>query len=96
VVTENGVSRIWGATVVETVGVEDFAGNATEERVVIVGDGRRGATLYDREQSSVSVGWINDQFIRNQRTILAEGRWAFGIPRPLAFRKYIAQAAVAS
>jgi hypothetical protein len=62
----------------------------------LVGDYQRGATLWDRERSSISVGFINDQFIRNQRTILAEARAAFGVRRPGAFRKHETQAASSS
>lgn len=96
VVTEGGVSRLWGVPVVETVACEDFTGAATEQRNLLVGDFIRGATLYDRMQSSVSVGWQNDQFVRNMRTILAELRAAFAIRRPGAFRDYQTQAAVES
>lgn len=96
IVTEAGVQRLWGVPVIETVAMSDFAGNATEARNMIVGDFRRGATLWDREAASVQVGWINDQFIKNQRTLLCELRAAFGVKRPLAFRKYETQAAVAS
>ena len=96
VVTEGNVQRLWGVPVVETKAVEDNAGVTTEERNVLVGDFRRGATLWDREDASISVGWINDQFIRNQRTILAEWRGAFGIRRPNAFTKYRTQAASSS
>lgn len=96
VVTEGNVQRLWGVPVVETKAVEDNAGVSTEERNILVGDFRRGATLWDREDAAISVGWINDQFIRNQRTILAEWRGAFGIKRPNAFTKYQTQAASAS
>lgn len=96
VVTEGDTMRLWGVRVVETVAMEDFSGNATEARVMVVGDFARGATLWDREDSSVQVGWQNDQFVRNQRTLLAERRAAFGVKRPGAFRKHETQAAVAS
>ena len=96
VVTEGSTQRLWAVPVIETVAMSDFQGVSTEERNLLVGDFRRGATLWDRQTSSVSVGWINDQFIRNQRTILAELRAAFGVKRPGAFRKHITQVASAS
>lgn len=96
VVTEGATQRLWNVPVIETIAMEDFQGNATEARNLVVGDFQRGATLWDRERSSISVGWINDQFIRNQRTILAEMRAAFGVRRPGAFRKHETQAAVVS
>lgn len=87
-------ARIWSLRVVETVGAEANEGNPTEERNLIVGDWIRGATLWVRETPSVAVGWINDQFTKNQRTLLAEQRAAFGVKRPKAFRKHQTQAAV--
>ena len=96
VVTEGATQRLWGVPVIETVAMEDFQGNATEERAMVVGDFRRGATLWDRQDANISAGWVNDQFVRNQRTILAELRAAFGVKRPGAFRKHQTQAAVAS
>ena len=96
VVTDGATQRLWAVPVIETVAMEDFQGNATEERNMLVGDFQRGATLWDRMDASISVGWVNDQFIRNQRTILAELRAAFGVKRPGAFRKHRTQAPVAS
>jgi HK97 family phage major capsid protein len=96
VVTENNVQRLHGLPVAETTAVEANEGDETEERYMVCGDFRRGATLWDREDASISVGFINDQFIRNQRTILAEWRGAFGIRRPNAFSKHRTQAAVGS
>jgi HK97 family phage major capsid protein len=40
---------------------------------LLVGDFRYG-TIYDLEGFTIEMGWINDQFIRNQMTILAEQR----------------------
>jgi HK97 family phage major capsid protein len=83
VVTEAGVPRIWGLPVVETPKAEGPDG----QRNVLIGDFSRGATLYDRMTRTVSVGLIDDQFVRNMRTILMEARAGFAIRRPLAFRK---------
>ena len=88
--------RIWSIAVVETPAAEANRGDATEERNLIVGDWMRGATLWVRSAAAISMGWINDQFIRNQRTILAEQRAAFGVKRPLAFRKHQTQAPVSA
>ena len=96
IVTEGGVSRLWGVPVIETEACQDFTGAEVEQRNMLVGDFTRGATLWDRMQSSISVGWIDDQFIRNMRTILAEFRAAFAIRRPGAFRDFNAQAEVES
>ena len=40
--------------------------------------------LFDREQGAIRTGTINDQFIRNMQTILAELRAAFALFRPTA------------
>jgi len=96
IVTEGAVQRLWSVPVIETVAMQNYEGVETEQRHLLVGDFLRGATLWDREDASISVGWINDQFIRNQRTILAEYRGAFGVKRPGAFRKHETQAASAS
>jgi HK97 family phage major capsid protein len=95
-VTAEGEHRLWGVPVIETVAMRDNAGAIPEERNLIVGDFMRGATLWERMAPAISVGFINDQFVRNQRTILAEERAAFAIRRPLAFRKYVTQVASAS
>lgn len=43
--------------------------------------------LFDREQAEVRVGYINDQFIRNMLTVLAELRAAFLVWRPTGICK---------
>lgn len=91
-----GNMRIWGLRVVETVAMTEYrSANTTDQRVILVGDFQRGATLWDRHQTSVAVGYINDQFIKNQRTIRAEERVAFGVKRPNAFKFVETVAAVA-
>lgn len=82
----NNVSRVWGVRVVETVAMLNPAASS---RIVIVGDWRRGATLYDRMQSSVAIGYKDDDFIRNLRTIRAELRSGFAVRRPDALRQIV-------
>lgn len=80
-----GNSRVWGLRVVESVAAKNP--NATT-RNMLVGDFQRGAILWDRQQATVAVGYIDDQFIKNERTIRAEERAAFGVIAPKAFAKY--------
>lgn len=51
---------------------------------VLVGDGRM-ATIWDRMQAQISVGYIDNQFVRNMLTILAEERVGLTVFRPQAF-----------
>jgi HK97 family phage major capsid protein len=75
--TTAGVPTVFGMAVVES---ENIAPNT-----VIVGNFSQGCQIFDREQSAIRVGLINDQLIRNQQTILAEERLAFVVWRPSAF-----------
>jgi HK97 family phage major capsid protein len=74
-----GFQTLWGIPVVEDPNVP--VGTA------LIGDFAQGATLFDREQGAVRVGTVNDQFIRNMQTILAELRVAFVVWRPGVFTK---------
>jgi HK97 family phage major capsid protein len=74
-----GFPTLWGIPVVEDPNIPAGTG--------LVGDFTQGATLFDREQGAVRVGTINDQFIRNMQTILAELRCAFVVWRPAVFSK---------
>lgn len=75
--------RLWGLRVVQGTGTRIEGGTTTN---MAVGDFQAGATLYDRQQASISIGWINEQFIENMRTIRAEERAAFAVEAPAAFR----------
>jgi HK97 family phage major capsid protein len=72
-----GVPTVWGLPVIES---ENIAADT-----VLVGNWQQGVSIFDREQSAIRVGMINDQLIRNQQTILAESRLAFVVWRPSAF-----------
>ncbi|HEX5164237.1 MAG TPA: phage major capsid protein [Thermomicrobiales bacterium] len=75
----SGPMTLWGRPVVEAIGMVD--------NTMLVGDFQLGCMLFDREQSTIRVGLINDQFIRNMQTILAEMRAAFVVFRPTAFAR---------
>lgn len=85
-----GNSRVWGIQVVETVAAKN---PASAQRYMLVGDFKRGATVWDRQAATIDVGYIDDQFILNQRTIRAEERLAFGVHNPKWFAKYETNAA---
>jgi HK97 family phage major capsid protein len=74
-----GATTLWGLPVVESEAITENTG--------LVGDFSMGCSLFDREQAAVRVGLINDQFIRNMQTILAELRAAFVVWRPTAFAR---------
>jgi len=71
-----GVSTLWGLRVVINERLD--AGTA------LVGDGRQ-AMIRDRMQATLSIGFQNDQFVRNMFTILAEERLGLTVFRPSAF-----------
>jgi HK97 family phage major capsid protein len=76
--------RIWGMRAV----ISNSAVNPeTGKRVLLIGDGQRGASLYDRQTISVSLGYVDDDFARNKRTVRVEERVAVAVRAPLAFRK---------
>lgn len=88
-VTDQRGPRIWSLRVVESDAMTNLE---TEERRICVGDGIRGATIYDREGIQLAVGFVDDDFARNLRTLRAEERLAFGVKRPHAFEFAITSA----
>lgn len=74
---ESGPTTIFGMPVVESEGLTENTG--------LVGDFSMGVSLFDREQSAIRVGTIDDQFVRNMQTILAEMRAALIVWRPSMF-----------
>jgi HK97 family phage major capsid protein len=74
-----GIPTVWGLPVIES--------EAMTADTALVGNFTQGVSLFDREQSAVRVGTINEQFIRNIQTILAEQRAAFVCWRPTAFTR---------
>lgn len=74
--------QIWSLRVVET---DAMTNPDTGARRIVVGDFLRGATLYDRQDVRMAVGFVDDDFARNLRTLRAEERLALGVKRPWAF-----------
>jgi HK97 family phage major capsid protein len=75
-----GAQTLWGLPVVLCEALPANQG--------VVGDFTpQSITLFTRESGSVGTGWINDQYIRNIVTILAELRATLAIKRVLSFCK---------
>lgn len=81
-VTDLRGPRIWSMRVVESDAMTNLE---TGERRLLLGDGTRGATLYDRNQVQLAVGFVDDDFARNLRTLRAEERLALAVKRAFAF-----------
>ncbi len=72
--------QLWGMPVIVT--------NAMPVGEFLLGDWSQGANLYQREGVTVRTSESHaDMFIKNGVAVLAEERYAFGIPLPLAFCK---------
>jgi HK97 family phage major capsid protein len=77
--SQPGPDSIWGYDVVRTTAITLNTG--------LVGAFRSAAEIFRRSDVAISIGWINDQFVKNQRTILAEERLALVVFRPKGFCK---------
>jgi HK97 family phage major capsid protein len=71
-----GPMVLWGRPVVEAIGMT--------QNTALCADFQMATMLFDREQAAIRVGTINDQFVRNMQTVLAELRAAFVVFRPTA------------
>lgn len=82
---------LWGRPVVVSdsmdEGVPAANGTAATGGEFLVGSFSQGARLYDRMAFTVKVGWINDDFVKNQRVLLVEERLGLAVRRPYAFVK---------
>lgn len=67
-------SPIWGMAPVVTEAIA--AGS------FVVADFPNSATIWDREQASLQLGYTNDQFIKNAITLLVERRLQMSVTRP--------------
>jgi HK97 family phage major capsid protein len=75
--SEPGPERVWGKTVIVTP--------AATENTGLTGDFQMYSELFDRMGVTIVVGLINDDLIKNKRTVLIERREALVIYRAAAF-----------
>lgn len=75
----SGPMTLWGRPVVEAIGMT--------QNTALVADWQMACMLFDREQAAIRVGTIDQQFVRNMQTILAELRAAFVVFRPTAIAR---------
>ena len=75
--SEAGPERIWGLPVVKAQGLTEGTG--------VVGDFENFSLLVERKGMTIKIGYNADDFVKNQRSIVAEIRVAFVITRPAAF-----------
>lgn len=73
-----GAATIFGLPVTKSLGIPDGT-------IIVGAFTPQTHALFDREQAFVRTGYIDDQFIRNMLTILAELRAAFAVFMPNAF-----------
>lgn len=75
-----GAATLWGLPVVLSLGMTANTG-------VVADWSMSTMALYDREQTIIRTGYVDDDFIRNVLRILAEMRAAFALFRPTAVCK---------
>lgn len=79
-------NTVWGLEVVEDNGltfVDTAVPPSAHYGMVVYAS--VGATWYTKEQDTVEIGLVNDQFVKNAYTLLAEGRHALAVRFPDAF-----------
>lgn len=81
--------RIWSLRVIEA---DAMTNPDTGERRILMGDGIRGATVYDRHDVRLAIGYVDDDFARNLRTLRAEERLALAVKRSFAFEYAVTEA----
>lgn len=81
--------QLWALTVTPDSNLVDATG--AKFGMMVYWNG--GATVFTKHNDELSIGLVDDQFIRNEYTILAEGTYGLKIARPDAF-SYLADTGV--
>jgi HK97 family phage major capsid protein len=77
--SQPGPTTLWGLPIVQSLGLAQGTG--------LTGAFDMDCMLFDREEGNIRVGYIDQQFVRNMSSILAELRAAFVVWRGSAFSK---------
>jgi len=77
--------KVWSLEVVTdaALAVHDEVAGETHYGCLVYA--AQGSTLYTKETDSIEIGLVDDQFINNAYTLLAEGRYALAVRFPDAF-----------
>lgn len=79
--TING--RMWGVPIVEDVNL--VSGEEESQKYGVLLFNSNSATWYTAESDALQIGLVNDQFVRNEFTLLAEGKHLITVQRPKSF-----------
>lgn len=79
--TING--RMWGVPIVEDVNL--VSGEKGSEKYGVLLFNSNAATWYTAQNDALQIGLVNDQFVRNEFTLLAEGKHLITVQRPKSF-----------
>lgn len=79
--TING--RMWGVPIVEDVNL--VSGEDGSQKYGVLLFNSNSATWYTAESDALQIGLVNDQFVRNEFTLLAEGKHLITVQRPKSF-----------
>lgn len=83
--------RLWGIPVVEDINLDivTVSGSGdSQTETHTYGSllyNNRAATWYTSQANALTLGYVNDQFIRNEYTLLAEGEFLLTVTRPKSF-----------
>lgn len=75
--------RMWGVPIVEDVNL--VSGEDGSQKYGVLLFNSNSATWYTAESDALQIGLVNDQFVRNEFTLLAEGKHLITVQRPKSF-----------
>lgn len=88
--------KLWALNVVEDLNLTETTGEASSQKTTygMMAYWNNAATFYTKMGETLEVGLVNDQFIRNEKTIRINGQYGLKVTFPKAF-SYLADTGVA-
>lgn len=88
--------KLWALNVVEDLNLTETTGNDTSQKTTygMLAYWNNAATFYTKMGEKLEVGLVNDQFLRNEKTIRINGQYGLKVTFPKAF-SYLADTGVA-